>query len=391
MVRKSNTNDQVVELSAAELAAVLSVPGIGRETVRQILVYLNKYEISFGEFWRKLPASAVELLLSKKQLDSLKNFKKEHTISSYHYYLAEQGIKLISYKDITYPPLLLTTTDLPLLLFAKGNTKILSDQRMIAVVGTRKVTTYGQLATRKLVTELCLEEAIIVSGFMYGIDAEAHQATVTAGGQTVGVLGYGYHHLYPKWQRPLFDSILDQGGVFITEFPPHAAPNAGQFPLRNRIIAGMSQAVVVIEAAAKSGTSITAGLALEEGRLVCAVPGPITSPFSEGTKNLFKQGALMVGSGREVINELELSYPECWLGSYLGQSSSKQSGHHDAPKKYAPEKTICDMLIAQPLSTEKLSQQTQIPVVELNTLLTQLELKGRIVRNGLNWTVVINQ
>ncbi len=382
MVRKSNTNDQV-KLSTAELAAVLSVPGIGRKTVRQIMTYLNKHEVSFGEFWRKLPISVVELLLSKKQLDSLKNFKKEHTISSYNDSLLEQGIQLISYKDIAYPPLLLAAADFPLLLFAKGNTKVLRDRRMIAVVGTRRVTAYGKMATRKIVGELCLEEAIIVSGFMYGVDAEAHRAAILAGGQTVGVLGYGYNYLFPERQRPLFSNLLEHGGVFITEFPPYVAPKAGQFPVRNRIIAGMSQAVVVIEAASRSGTTITANCALEEGRLVCAVPGPVTSPFSDGTKNLLKQGAVMVGSGSEIIGELQSSYPECWQGNYAAKNYSFYPGGHDSP-----EKIIYDMLMAQSLSTEKLSQQIQLPVVELNTLLTQLELNGRIVRNGLNWTAV---
>lgn len=370
-------------VSTAELVAILSVPNIGRRTVINLLKVLKKYELSFGDFWHKLPARITNLILSGKQVDSVKNFKNEYTISSYLEYLESEGIGAVSYNDLNYPPLLLHTSDYPLALFVKGDSALLQKTQMVAVVGTRRITSYGQLATAKLVGELVLEGAVITSGFMYGVDAKAHKETLRMGGKTVGVLGYGFNYLYPRSQEALFQEMIDGGGVFVTEYPPSTSPKAGQFPARNRIIAGISQATLVVEAGERSGSAITANFALEEGRLVCAVPGPITSPFSEGTRYLLQQGALLVGSGSEVIDELRHQYPDDWSISEDSEGSPQPRSINST----STEQIICDMLLTQSLNTETLSEKLDLPVVKLSTLLTRLELNGKIIRSGPNWTL----
>lgn len=375
-------------ITSSELAVLAAVPLVGRLTIRNVLFYLSKYELNFSDFWSNPGRFSKNILLSNKQIDSINKFKKEYSISSYLASLNRRQIEVVGFTDPRYPPLLLETADFPLVLFVKGNIDLLSNPRMIAVVGTRKITSYGRLAADKIVGELCQEGAVIVSGFMYGVDAAAHQSCLKNGGETVAVLGFGFDHMFPRWHEKLHQEILDNGGTIITEFPPPVGPRSGHFPLRNRIIAGMSQAVVVIEAAQKSGTFITAKVALEGGRLVGAVPGPITSPYSEGTKALLQQGALLVSNGREIIEELRLSYPNCWENVWL---KPEKSGNLSSESAISADKKIYDMLMAQPMSTEKIGEQMELSVVKLNTLLTQLELNGKIKRCGASWTLEANQ
>jgi len=307
------------------ITTLISIDGIGRTTLRRWLKILKKYEQTPNELWVGKQSICRLCRVNEKIQESIKNFKKEHTIESYWELLKKKKVSVVLDSDDNYPSLLKHADDRPLLLYVKGdvfgekNSDIKTpiwEKNPVAVVGTRRITGYGAMATEKITKEIVTAGGTIISGFMYGVDVCAQRMALSCGGQTVGVLGFGFDHMYPKSHQQLFRWMLERGAVFVSEFAPHISPKAGQFPSRNRIIAGMSLGVIVTEAAKRSGSVITAECALDYGRDVFAVPGAITSPYSEGTKKLINQGAVLVGSGQEVVEELESSWPEWgWSGS----------------------------------------------------------------------------
>lgn len=279
---------------------LLSVPTIGRKTIRRIDAYLAQQGSTYAECDDSLDRVCYEAGCSARQLAALKKRLRQVTPAEYAEQLAADGIGTISLRDAQYPAHLRHTADPPLVLFYKGDIAVVSQQKsIVSIVGTRKPTSYGLRATQHIVAGL--SDAVVVSGFMYGIDAAAHEAAVQSGLPTVGVLGFGFGHMFPTSHRVLFETILAAGGVFITEYPPGTEARAGHFPERNRIVAGMSDITVVVEAGERSGTSITARLALDEGREVAVVPGSIFSRYSIGTARLLAQGAAPVRSGSDVM------------------------------------------------------------------------------------------
>ncbi|MCX5854240.1 MAG: DNA-processing protein DprA, partial [Deltaproteobacteria bacterium] len=216
--------------------------------------------------------------------------------------LAEQmKVIIVSYRDPLYPKNLLNIYDFPVLLYVKGVLK--EDDINIAVVGSRMASTYGKFSTERICRELALKGITIVSGLARGIDSAAHRGAVAGKGRTIAVLGCGLDIVYPPENEKLFMEIVEKGAV-ITEFPFGVPPNAPNFPSRNRIISGMSLGVVVVEAGEKSGSLITARMALEQGREVFAVPGSIDSAGSRGTHLLIKQGAKLIESVDDILDEI---------------------------------------------------------------------------------------
>ncbi|MDD5438015.1 MAG: DNA-processing protein DprA [Patescibacteria group bacterium] len=215
--------------------------------------------------------------------------------------LAQDGIDFVLPWDLLYPQAFRQSSTPPAALFWRGGT--ISRRPWVAVVGTRKMSAYGKRACAQIVTELAQANAGIVSGLALGIDACAHQAALDANVQTVAVLGGGLDKksLSPSSNVPLAERILLSGGVLMSEYPPGTPSLRQHFPQRNRLIATLAQAVVVVEAGADSGSVLTAKLALDENRDVFAVPGPITSPGSVGTHELLRQGAQICTSGRDVL------------------------------------------------------------------------------------------
>ena len=283
----------------------LAVPGIGRQTLLKILKLSQLHGLTLAQVWRsKQPPNFFNL--SPRQRDGIKLLKKKYSLSSYAQMLAEQEISLIAYGDINYPFLLKQIDDPPLLLYTKGRNLLVKEtiNRAVAVVGTRQITEYGKVATSKIVSELVDLDLLIVSGFMYGVDLQAHLQAIKKQGKTIGVLGYGFNYCYPKSISSFREYFLAQGGMLISEFAPDVAVRPENFPIRNRIVAGLSLGVVVIEAGLKSGSHITAGCALDGGRTVFALPGSIFSQFSEGTKWLVNQGAVLVSSGQDIWDNL---------------------------------------------------------------------------------------
>lgn len=207
-------------------------------------------------------------------------------------------------KSETYPSLLSTIPDLPIRLYHQG-VPLFSSEKIIAIVGTRNMTPYGSMAT-KIITKGLVECGwVILSGLAFGVDAEAHTTALKYGGRTAAVLPGGLLRIAPHSHTQLAHRILDKGGVLYSEYEPTIEPRKHHFFARNRLIAGMSAAVLVIEAGTRSGTSITVTRAAEYGRPVFAVPGPITNPYSEGTKAFINMGATLVTSAEDLLTHVD--------------------------------------------------------------------------------------
>jgi DNA processing protein len=282
--------------------------------------------------------------------------------------LERSGIVLIAHDDARIPDVLTQIYDPPLALYVRGDLR--ADDLAVAVVGSRKATPYGKTATNFLVRPLASRGVAIVSGLAYGVDAEAHRAALAVHGRTIAVLGSGVDDtaLYPRAHRQLAADIVAAGGVVMSEYAPGTKPQGYFFPQRNRIIAGLSRAVIVVEADEKSGALITAKSALEENRDVFAVPGPITSPLSRGTNALLREGAAPALSAESVFQQLELDelLPEKAEERNVPQAPDDNTGR------------ILAALSGQPLSIDDLVQHSTLPPHVVASLLTVLELDGRV-------------
>ncbi len=221
---------------------------------------------------------------------------------------AAAGVEVIPFQDPRYPARLKEIYDPPLLLYALGRTELLNSHQM-ALVGTRRPSQYGRAVAERLGKEMCASGLTVVSGMARGIDAAAHRGALAAGGATAAVLGTGADHAYPRENRKLYEEI-QAAGVVVSEFPMGTTPFPQNFPLRNRIISGMSYGVLVIEAAQYSGSLITARLALEQGREVMATPGNITNKQSWGPNLLIKDGAKLIQEAADILEELPLQARE---------------------------------------------------------------------------------
>lgn len=245
---------------------------------------------------------------------------------------------VITLADTEYPPLLREIIDPPFVLHVRGNRELLK-RTAVAVVGSRRASPYSLNATRHIVAPLAREcEFVIVSGLARGIDAAAHEAALNCGGATIAVLGTGIDVVYPRSHKRLFDRI-EKDGLIVTEFGPGTPPLASNFPVRNRVISGLSLATVIVEATGRSGSLITARMAAEQGREVLAVPGSIFAPGSEGTHRLIQYGAKLVHDANDVIDEIpgyarvrpeNPQLPEPPLREVLEVFSREEATHIDA-------------------------------------------------------------
>lgn len=283
---------------------ILRVPTIGRTTAKKLLHYLKKHEHPIDLIWVQHNLVNLNLSVNKKIIDSIKKYFNENKIYSIPEYEDKHSLRVLFFWEEAYPSLLRQADDYPLFLFVRGDMTLLQ-RPSISVVGSRKMDSYGSFVTEKIVSQLCKSGYCIVSGFMTGVDLLAHTTALGCKGKTIAVLGYGFDYCYPAHLRTTRDEFLVKGACFISEYFPETAPQRGFFPERNRIVAALSQAVVVTQAAQRSGTLITAACALEAGRDVFAVSGPISNLFSEGTKWLINQGAYLITNGQDVVAQLE--------------------------------------------------------------------------------------
>jgi len=288
-----------VSPDAEGLLRLIAVPGVGPNRLRALLAYFQSTEAVFAASISQL--TRVEGI-DRKTAESIRGSDSADFAREQLERLRALGGELISFWDPRFPDGLRRTADPPAFLFAKGRLHP-EDACSVAIVGTRSPTTYGRLITERLATDLALRGLTIVSGFARGVDTLAHSAAIRAGGRTIAVLGTGLDVVYPPENVRLARQICEHGAL-VTEYPLGTGPDAPNFPRRNRIICGMSLGTVVVEAGVKSGALITAELALEQNREVFAVPGPVNSPKSQGTNQLIRDGAVLVSSADDVIQEL---------------------------------------------------------------------------------------
>lgn len=221
----------------------------------------------------------------------------------------QKNLHILTYQDASYPARLKNISDPPLVFYYKGRLPDFDGTPLIGIVGTRKATPYGMNVAKRMGYQIAKCGGIVVSGMAYGIDGMAMEGALTAGMSAVGILGCGADMVYPQSNKALFED-MEHYGCIMSEFPPGTPPYKWNFPKRNRIISGMSCGVLVVEAPAKSGALITAGLALDQGRDVFAVPGNIDMPTFEGSNRLIQEGAVLAGSGWEVMREYEAQFPD---------------------------------------------------------------------------------
>jgi len=285
--------------------------------------------------------------------------------------LAERcGAAIVTLADAAYPNRLRTIPDPPLALYLRGALTE-ADLTAVAVVGSRRGSPYGLRCAERLSEDLALRGVTVVSGLAVGIDGAAHRGALRSGGRTLAVLGSGLERVYPPAHERLADQIAEQG-VVLSEYPLETAPLPHHFPRRNRLISGLALGVIVVEASARSGALITADCALEQGREVFAVPGPMTSETSEGTHRLLKQGARLVTSVEDVLEELRLSPRVVHAEGPVGAVSAQALPERE-------RQVFACVREDSPQDIDAIVSRSGLPTPEVSSLLLQLELK-RLVR-----------
>lgn len=336
---------------------------IGCKTVKKILDSVGSIE----NIWESL--DILKENFTEKNLNKILNaFEKPYNETLKTLELAEkQSVKLISLEDPEYPQSLKEIPDPPLVLYIKGNLSNL--EKSISIVGTRKPSNYGKIVA-KAITEFLVKNKIkTVSGGALGIDSIVHKTTLEKNGKTVVVLGSGVDVLYPYSNRWMFHKILDNGGSIISEFPFGTKPSKFTFPKRNRIVAGLSVATIVVEAPKKSGSLITADLANQYGKIVFSVPHNINNPKGEGCNKLIKDGASVITSFEDIIQEI----PYLFVRKDKSFESSLSS----------VEEKVLDSIDGL-VSLDEIIQKTALSVEEILEILTILEVEGYIINhNGI--------
>jgi len=281
-----------------------------------------------------------------------------------------QGI--ITIDDPKYPKLLQQINDPPKKLYYKGSWDNNIFENCLAVVGSRRMTSYGKQITEKLVSNIANRDITIVSGFMYGIDATAHKATVNVGKRTIAVMPCGIDRIYPEYQDILYAKILRNNGLIISEFGGDFQPALWTFPKRNRIVAGLSRATMIVEAGEKSGSLITAELAKKYNRKIFAVPGPLTSVLSKGTTKLIKEGANIVENANDIIKFYGfLEDSPRTVATVRGLSSGRVSAN-------SLEQKIIKELQKEPMEADVLSRMIGTSISEIGIAISMMQLKGLI-------------
>ncbi|KYH32129.1 DNA-processing protein DprA [Neomoorella mulderi] len=344
--------------------ALQQAPGLGARRVLQLVKFFG----SPRAVWQAPEKELLALEGLGKAATSLINWRRQVTPEKIMAKLEKTGIGVLILEEDTYPLELKRIYDPPPVLYWRGSQPP-GEGLKIAIVGTRRATAYGLKVATELAAGLAAAGVGVVSGLARGIDAAAHRGAIRGNGLTWGILGCGVDVIYPPEHRELYHQVMDHGAI-LSEFPPGTPPDAGHFPARNRIISGLTSGTVVVEAAAKSGALITADLALEQNRDVFAVPGPVTSRYSEGPNELIKQGARVVTGVADILAEYEPQ--SLW-------PLSRQESQVEVVLTAAEEKVLA-VLSVMPTHLDTIMATTGLPPGELNTALLQLEIRKLIRR-----------
>ncbi len=347
------------------LTAVCAFEPFGPARTKILLSYFKSAE----NIWHAAKSDFVKTGLKKELVEKFITHKKTFNIEKYFEKLEEFSISTVSIFDKIYPENLKNLPDAPPVLYVRGEIKK-SDSHAVAIVGTRAMTSYGREVAGKFAGELANYGITVISGLALGIDAEAQKSVVDASGRTIAVLASGLNIITPFANKNLALEIIKGHGALVSEYPLSHVPKPFEFPVRDRLISGLAKAVIVIEGRMKSGTFHTVSAAADQGRPVFAVPGPITQPTSEGPNFLIQNGAKLITSVRDVLEELDMQ---------VKVDSEKME--IVAPGSPEEEKLI-QILFREPLHLDELVRISGLETSEISARLTIMEMKGLVKNMG---------
>jgi DNA processing protein len=352
--------------------AFSGIPGIGRVRISQLKEYFG----SLQEAWKAPEGKLKQAGLDSRSTSALVTLRPRISLDAEIEKLERYRVKVFVYEDPLYPLRLKEIYDYPPVLYVRGSLPA-EDEPYLAIVGTRRPTIYGRQVTEEIVADLARSKITIVSGLARGIDSVAHRAALDAGGKTVAVFGSGLDIVYPGENAKLAQAIMEHGAL-VSEYPLGVKPRAENFPLRNRIMSGLSLGVLVVEAGEKSGALITAHQAVEQNREVFAIPGSILSPASQGTNRLIQEGAKLVRNYTDILQELNLTI-------VVQQAEIKEFSPADEV-----ESAILKQLSSEPNHIDEICRRSGLTMSEVSSTLAMLELKG-IAKQVGNMNYVLAQ
>jgi DNA processing protein len=360
-------------ISADELkywVAFSGIAGIGRVRISQLKEYFSSLQVA----WKAPEGKLKQAGLDSRSIDALLSIRPRISLDDEMEKLERYRVKVLIHEDPLYPTRLKQIYDYPPVLYVRGNLPA-EDEPCLAIVGTRRPTVYGRQVTEEIVADLARSKITIVSGLARGIDSIAHRTALDAGGKTIAVFGSGLDIVYPRENATLAQVIMEQGAL-VSEHPLGVKPRAENFPLRNRIMSGLSLGVLVVEAGERSGALITAHQAVEQNRDVFAIPGSILSPASQGTNRLIQEGAKLVRNYTDILQELNLTI-------VVQQVEIKEFSAADEF-----EAAILKQLASEPSHIDEICRRSGLTMQEVSSTLAMLELKG-IARQVGNMNYVL--
>lgn len=347
------------------------VRGIGAVRFQQILAYFGDLSVA----WQAPTEALRSTGLPEKALKNFLQLRQEIDLDRYYESILEKDVTVLTLMDDAYPQLLKEIDQSPPVIYVRGELTP-ADEFSVAIVGTRRVTAYGQQITRDTSVFLAGHGLTVVSGLARGVDGLAHQQALQAGGRTIAVLGSGVDVIYPPEHRTLAEAIIENGAI-ISDYPLGTQPEGINFPPRNRIISGLSLATVVIEAGERSGALITADFAVEQGREVFAVPGNVLSPASKGTNQLIQKGAYAMVSPQEILDVLDLS-----------QVDAIKTARQVLPAD-SMEAKILQVMDFEPIHIDDICNKVNLAIEKVSAALTMMELKGFVQHvGGMRYTAI---
>jgi len=366
--------------SREALVALNLVEGVGPIRLRQLLEF-------FGDATAILRASRPQLLqvrgIGEDTATAIANWEKDIDLAAELKRAADFGCRIVIQADPEYPETLRQIYDPPILLYVKGDL-LPRDKNSVAIVGSRMTTPYGMEVARKLGYQLAYLGVTVVSGGARGIDSAAHQGAISAKGRTLAVLGTGINICWPAENAKLFEQIAANGAL-VTQFPFNRPGDKQSFPIRNRIVAGMTLGTVVVEANLSSGALITANFANEYGRQVFAVPGRIDSPRSKGCHDLIKKGAKLCEGAEDILSEFEYLFPQS-----NRPASPAETGTLPALELSEKEQKVYDTLSNEEITIDDVIRRSGLPASAASVALLSLEMK-RVIRQLPGKLFVRNQ
>jgi DNA processing protein len=350
--------------------AFSGIPGIGRVRISRLKEYFG----SLQEAWKAAEGRLQQAGLDSRRVDALVTLRPRISLDAEMEKLERHRVNVLVCDDPDYPSRLKEIYDYPPVLYVRGSLPA-EDEPSLAIVGTRRPTAYGRQVTEEIVADLARSGTTIISGLARGIDSVAHRAALDAGGKTLAVFGSGLDIVYPGENAKLAQAIMEHGAL-VSEYPLGVKPKAENFPLRNRIMSGLSLGVLVVEAGERSGALITAHQAAEQNREVFAIPGSILSPASRGTNRLIQEGAKLVQNYTDILQELNLVIVV------------QQAEIREFSPANEIESAILKQLSSEPNHIDEICRRSGLTMPEVSSTLSMLELKG-IARQVGNMNYVL--